>query len=183
MNCRFGSQEKNLDGSSKVYQDLEDVFVINKEYIRDKKNLNKLPKELIDKLILYSSNKNDLVCDFFLGNFTTAYSALLLGRKICGFEINRQAYEYHMQRISQIKFGSEIPNVIDICPPNQGKPISDEDANNIYDEYKKLTTPNDLNTKIMFKKDAKKLLQNKYGRGPFSIKNIIDKIENIKKSK
>jgi site-specific DNA-methyltransferase (adenine-specific) len=74
--CRFGSQEKDQNDKSLNYQDLEDVFIINKEYSPNKiKNQNKLPNALIEKLILYSSNIGDTVCDFFMGNFTTAMVA------------------------------------------------------------------------------------------------------------
>ena len=91
-NCRFGPQERNDQGRSLVYKDLEDVFSINKEYSpKQRKNQNKLPSEIIRKLILYSSNENDIICDFFMGNFTTAYNAIALGRNVCGYEINKES--------------------------------------------------------------------------------------------
>ena len=79
--CRFGPHEAaGASGGKALYQDLEDVFVINKEYKPAKhgviKNINKLPDALVEKLIMYSSNPGDMVCDFFMGNFTTAYNAL-----------------------------------------------------------------------------------------------------------
>ena len=96
--CRFGPQEKLISGGSAAYNDMEDVFIINKDMKQAKegeiKNNNKLPDELIDKLILYSSNEGDTVCDFFMGNFTTAYSAIKLGRKVSGFELNKELYDY-----------------------------------------------------------------------------------------
>lgn len=99
--CRHGSQELEKDGKGKtLYRDLEDVFVIQKDYSPGKKkNMNKLPEELIRKLVLYSSNKNDLVCDFFMGNFTTAYVALKLGRRVCGYEANKNSYDYHKDNV------------------------------------------------------------------------------------
>lgn len=60
--CRFGSQEKDDNGRKLLYKDLEDVFVVNKEFAPGEiKNQNKLPEELIKKLILYSSNEGDMV--------------------------------------------------------------------------------------------------------------------------
>lgn len=49
-------------------------------------------------MILYSSNPDDLVCDFFLGSFSTAKVALSLGRQACGFEINKNAFDYQMEQ-------------------------------------------------------------------------------------
>ena len=61
--CRFSSTKD-------MYKDLQSVWTINKEYHPGKvKNINKLPEELVKKMIQYSSNEGDLVCDFFLGNF------------------------------------------------------------------------------------------------------------------
>lgn len=175
VNCRFGSQERNDNGGSLLYGDLEDVFIINRDYSpKQKKNQNKLPEEIIKKLILYSSNGNDMVCDFFLGNFTTAYCALSLGRNICGYEINKRAYDYHMAKISEINFGGELANlkqVENIVPKNQGKKITPEEESNIWSDY------NSMNACGTMKKDISSSLQEKYGRGRFSIKNIIDKMK------
>lgn len=171
-NCRFGSQEKNLQGSC-LYSDLEDVFRINKDYAPGKsKNQNKLPEELIKKLILYSSNKNDMVCDFFQGNFTTAYTALKLGRRVCGYEINEIAYNYHMPKLNEIIFGCDLPHlkiVKNITPENKGKSISLEESINIYNDYKKMVKSG------ISKGDAAISIQKTYKRGRFSIKNILDK--------
>jgi len=172
-NCRYGMQEKNDKGGSLVYSDLEDVFAINRDYLpKEKKNQNKLPEELINKLILYSSNPNDVVCDFFLGNFTTAYCALRLGRKICGYEINEDSFDYHMNKITDIEFGEGIKNlrkVQNIVPVNQGKPITSEEIKSICNDYCVMLKNGDK------KKNISLFLQNKYGRGRFAIKNILDK--------
>lgn len=108
--CRFGPQEMRGDGKgSALHADMEDVFVINKEYHPGRvKNKNKLPDELIRKLIQYSSDPGDLVCDFFMGNFTTAYQALALGRRVIGFELNQIAFNHHLPLIGQVGFGCEL---------------------------------------------------------------------------
>jgi len=173
LNCRYGSQEIAEDGGKALYDDLEDVWTINRDYSPgEKKNQNKLPEDLIRKIIQYSSNKNDLICDFFMGNFTTAYAALKLGRRVCGFEINKESYDYHMPKIKEIKFGCDLDKlkiVQNIVPANQGKPITDEEASNIFKDYRDLISNGES------KKNASIFLQDKYQRGKFSIKNIIDK--------
>jgi site-specific DNA-methyltransferase (adenine-specific) len=94
-NAFFGDSDKNDKGGSLCYQDREDVWVINRENKPGEiKNKNELPKTLLTKMIKYSSNPNDIVCDFFLGGFSTAKVALNLGRKACGFEINKNAFDY-----------------------------------------------------------------------------------------
>lgn len=173
LHCRFGSQEKDQNGGSLLYQDLEDVFVINRDYApNQKKNQNKLPEELIRKLILYSSKQGDLVCDFFMGNFTTAYTALKMGRNICGYEINQESFNYHIGKLQEIEFGSYLcgmKNVVNISPVNQGKRIHPNEEKSICDDYNTMVGYRFKKREIMLK------LQDKYGRGKFAIKNILDK--------
>ena len=169
--CRFGPQEKNNSGGSMLYQDLEDVFVINKEYLpNQKKNINKLPDELLRKLILYSSNKDDLVCDFFMGNFTTAYVAHKLGRNVTGFEINPEAYNMHINELKNTEKGCDLKilKTVEIQQPkNQGKPITIEERTAIMDRHQELK----IN---MTKKAIIELLCEEFERGKFGILNIID---------
>ncbi len=94
-NCHFGDDERDEQGRSLLYRDLEDVWHIKREYRRGTmKNANKLPEALVKKMIAYSSNPGDVVGDFFLGNFTTARVAKRMGRAIVGFEINPVAFEH-----------------------------------------------------------------------------------------
>lgn len=168
LTCRHGTQERAPDGGSLLYRDIEDVFVIPRDNLRgETKNQNKLPDALIMKLIQYSSDPGDMVCDFFMGNFTSAYAARKLGRRVCGYEINPNAYDHHMPRVSEAQ-EIELPPVIDAPPSNQGKPLSEEDRLAIYNEYRELLGQNPS------KKEASKTLQEKYGRGKFAIKNILD---------
>lgn len=57
------------------------------------KNKNQLNESFIEKFILYSSNRNEIVMDPFCGGFTTARAALRYGRKFIGFEMNSNAYD------------------------------------------------------------------------------------------
>ena len=96
-NCRFAQEDKTSNGGCARYADMEDVWIISKEYKRGAiKNCNKLPEALIQKIMEYSSKENDLVCDFFLGIFTTATVAKKLNRRCTGFELNKIAYDYFM---------------------------------------------------------------------------------------
>lgn len=169
--CRFGPQEKDDNDSSSLYKDLEDVFVINKEFSPgETKNKNKLPSELIQKLVLYSSDENDMVCDFFMGNFTTAHVAHGLGRQVSGFEMNKNSYDINVPILEKMELGCNLANLKQVVvdkPENQGKPISDEERELIRRDYSVLTRSNTG-------KKAIEILTKKYGRGRFSIANIVE---------
>lgn len=171
--CRFGLQEKDQNNRSLNYTDLQDVFVINKEYNpSERKNKNKLPDALIEKLILYSSDVGDIVCDFFLGNFTTAIVSKKLGRTPIGFELNSESFEYWNNKLSQIEYGCDLKNlkiVKNDVPTNQGKPISEEEIASLITDFQE-------QMKILkTKKAVMEYLCKKYQRGRFGIKNILDK--------
>ena len=137
------------------------------------KNVNKLPEGLIQKLILYSSNPGDIVCDFFMGNFTTAYAAIKLGRYPIGFELNKNAFQHHEPLLSNIKFGCDLETlkkVEIIKPKNQGKSVTDAEKESIKQDYQTLLNEGRK------KKDINAFLCKKYGRGRFSIKNILDEV-------
>lgn len=96
-NCRFGPDDRDRLGRSLRYADMEDVWAIRRENRpAEEKNVNKLPDALVEKMILYSSKPGYLVCDFFMGNFTTAYVARLHHRRVVGFELNKIPFDYHV---------------------------------------------------------------------------------------
>jgi site-specific DNA-methyltransferase (adenine-specific) len=57
-NAYFSQVDKDISGRSLQYADMEDVWIINKEYQSSgMKNMNKLPSKLVEKIINYSSDK------------------------------------------------------------------------------------------------------------------------------
>lgn len=170
--CRFGPQERTPDGSrSLLNADLEDVFVINREYAPGKiKNANALPSELVSKLIAYSSAPGDLVCDMFLGNFTTAYAALRMDRRVVGFEINPIAFEHHAKMLEPVGPVPEREVVVRV-PLNRGKRFAPGEIDDILKEYKRMMAAGDNPTK----RDVVDRLCAAFGRGRFSIVNVLRK--------
>ena len=80
----------------------EDVWEIKREYLPgEKKNSTKLPDKLVEKLLLYSSQENDIVLDPFMGNGTTAVACIKHKRTYLGFEINPNAKEIIDANISK----------------------------------------------------------------------------------
>lgn len=99
---RFGKDENGKDGSSLHYQDKEDVWIINREYwTGDQKTPTKLPAELIEKILMYSSEEEDIVLDPFLGSGQVAIVSKMLNRKYIGFEIVKEYYQFAKERLEK----------------------------------------------------------------------------------
>ena len=99
---RFKKTSKTKEGRSLHYKDKEDVWDIKREYwTGDEKTPTKLPAELIEKIIQYSSKKNDIVLDPFLGSGQVAVISKSMGRKYLGFEIVKKYYNFAKKRLDK----------------------------------------------------------------------------------
>ena len=97
---RFGKEERDQNGRSLHYRDKEDVWGIKREYWNgDEKTPTKLPAELIEKILFYSSSEGDVVLDPFLGSGQVAVLSKTLGRRYLGFEVVKQYYELASKRL------------------------------------------------------------------------------------
>ena len=56
------------------------------------------PEALLKRIILASSNVNDIVLDPFSGTFTTSSVAIKHGRKAIGIELNEEYYKIGIRR-------------------------------------------------------------------------------------
>lgn len=61
------------------------------------------PEKLLERVILGSSNKSDLVLDPFLGSGTTAVVAKKLGRDYIGIEINEDYIRLALKRLDKVE--------------------------------------------------------------------------------
>ena len=171
IESRFGKNEKEDSGGSLNYQDREDVWVINREYKPGKiKNKNELPAALLTKIIQYSSNEGDLICDMFLGGFSTARVAIGLNRRAVGFELSSSVFEAKMEEMRKVTPGSLLPTIRSpIINPirNQGKGWTDEEIIQLQKRYGEL---------IKEKRSIKEIsmvLQEEFGRGYWSINKML----------
>ena len=99
---RFKKEDKTKEGRSLHYRDKEDVWEIKREYwTGEEKTPTKLPSELIKKLLEYSSEKNDLILDPFLGSGQVAMVSKSLNRRFLGFEIVPDYYKFAKKRLSK----------------------------------------------------------------------------------
>jgi len=97
---RFTKQDKDVNGGSLHYQDKEDVWNIKREYwTGEEKTPTKLPKELIEKILKYSSEEGDVVFDPFLGSGQVAVLSKMMKRKYCGFEIVKEYFDFATKRL------------------------------------------------------------------------------------
>ncbi|ODV50473.1 site-specific DNA-methyltransferase (adenine-specific) [Methanohalophilus euhalobius] len=178
LESRYGTCEKTEDGRSLNYRDREDVWIINREYKPGKiKNKNELPYKLLKKIIQYSSNEGDLVCDMFLGGFSTATVAIGLNRRCTGFEISETMFRAKTREIGQssvIKPGFMIPELrkpIIKNLENQGNSWTSHEEDYLFTRYRELRQSGQN------KKDIIEIIGEELGRGRWSIEKAIKKME------
>lgn len=61
------------------------------------------PEYLLEKIILASTNENDLVCDFMAGSFTTGVVCKKLKRRFIGIEKETEFYEIGLRRLEDVE--------------------------------------------------------------------------------
>ncbi len=168
LRSRYGLEDRDARGRSLNYADREDVWVINREYKPGEvKNKNELPTELLIKMMQYSSNRGDLVCDFFLGGFSTAEVALGMDRDFVGFEVSESAFAHGLDRVRRVKRGSLLPS---LRRPrsveerhNRGKPWSEEELGRLSRRF------GEIRGEGYSKREAVEIIGREFGRGRFGI--------------
>jgi site-specific DNA-methyltransferase (adenine-specific) len=99
---RYPADARDSEGRSLRYRDMEDVWIIPREYWNgDIKTPTKLPAELVKKILQYSSVEGDLVLDPFLGSGQVAVVAKQMERQYLGFEIVPEYYEFVQRRLQE----------------------------------------------------------------------------------
>lgn len=103
--ARFSASARDTRGRSRRYKDLEDVWVINREYWHgDIKTPTKLPRELVSKILMYTSDPGDLVLDPFLGSGQVVWIAQDLECHYLGFEVESRIFEFATKRLQSKKY-------------------------------------------------------------------------------
>ncbi|QSZ66489.1 site-specific DNA-methyltransferase [Methanofollis aquaemaris] len=174
LESRFGVKEKAPNSGSLNYQDREDVWIINREYKPGRvKNKNELPVLLLVKMIQYSSDEGDLVCDMFLGGFSTAKVAIGLNRRAIGFEISPLMFSTKIEELRDLKPGYllsalRIPEIEKKA--NQGKKWIDSDKKTLIRRFNQLISSGKT------KKASIDILEKELGRGRWSIEKMLKKL-------
>lgn len=101
VNGKYGKTKFNPQGKNPgdVWGDIKQLTYHSKELVsREMLNTIQKPEKLIERLVLASSNKNDLVLDPFSGVGTTMSVCKKLNRRFIGFEINEKYIEMSYER-------------------------------------------------------------------------------------
>lgn len=77
--------------------------VWNYEVAKKQGHITPKPVELIESILKYSSNKNDIVLDCFMGSGTTAIACINTNRNYIGFELDKCYYDLATERINNAK--------------------------------------------------------------------------------
>ena len=107
VEAKTGAQRKLIDYRKKVptpYNTQKvpgNVWNLNRVRLKMEEYENhptQKPESLLERIILASSNKGDIVLDPFSGTFTTSNVAIKLGRKAIGIELNNDYYKIGIRR-------------------------------------------------------------------------------------
>lgn len=60
-----------------------------------------VPIQLMERIILLSTNEGDLIVDPFMGTGTTAIACINTNRRYIGFEIDKYYYDYSVSRVNE----------------------------------------------------------------------------------
>ena len=171
LQARYATDESAEAGGSANYRDREDVWIINREYKPGKaKNKNELPRALLQKILSYSSNEGDHVCDFFMGGCSTATVAIGLNRRFTGFEISAKTFEQRVPALRAVSPGellelSRRPEAKVVR--NRGKAWPPTDVDRAKRRYAELRAGG------AGKAAAVKILATEFERGPWGIAKIL----------
>lgn len=169
--ARYGFGEKGTKGESLNYQDREDVWLINRHYKPGQvRNKNELPIALLIKMIQYSSNEGDLVCDLFLGGFSTAKAAIGLNRRVIGFEVSAEIFGVKAEETASVHPGSLLPSLRTPLISrilNQGRTWTREERDSLVAVYARMLSLG------MKKQEIVDLLMKRFGRGRWAIVKML----------
>ena len=97
---RYAPDDRTLRGGSAHYLDKQDVWDIKQEYWRgEDKVSSKIPKEVINKILDYSTNEGDVVFDPFSVVGQVAYVSGAKKRKYIAFENDKDNFRIANERI------------------------------------------------------------------------------------
>lgn len=103
FNIQYEDATSNkLKGCKKKMIDVWDIANINNMAKERIGYDTQKPKELLRRIIKASSNKNDVIADFFVGSGTSLVVAKELGRDYIGCDINQRAVDITNKRLEEV---------------------------------------------------------------------------------
>lgn len=103
-------------------------------YNEDRYHPTQKPQKAIERLILASSNKDDIVLDPFMGGGSTAVACVANNRSYIGFEVNQEYYNKSLERLaySNIITPAQITNIVSIMSSGWHYVVNDGDTITCY---------------------------------------------------
>lgn len=94
-------QQRIANGSkgTRMYDWFSDIQLV-KNVSKEKNHPCPVPVQLMERIILLTTEPGDTVLDPFIGGGTTAIAAMNTGRNFIGFEIDQEYYQNAQQRIA-----------------------------------------------------------------------------------
>jgi site-specific DNA-methyltransferase (adenine-specific) len=106
----YGGKKAGLHPFGSLLSDVwTDIHRIKHNKYRDEHPCQ-LPVHLLERLILMSTDANDIVLDPFNGTGTTALAAKRLGRQFIGFELDQEYVEITKNKLAQEQANSKLGN-------------------------------------------------------------------------
>ena len=109
---------KNISQTFNAIMGVTDVWRDIDFYKEERFHPTQKPIKLIERLILASSNPNDIVLDPFSGAGSTQLAAINTKRNYIAIELNEEYYNKAIQRINLLKMSPTLDLIIDDNVPS-----------------------------------------------------------------
>ena len=107
----YGGKKDGLHPFGPLLSDVwTDIHRIKHDKYRDKHPCQ-LPVHLMERLVLMTTDENDIVLDPFIGTGTTVIAAKRLGRRYIGIDIDEKYVNITNSKLSKEKANSKIGNI------------------------------------------------------------------------
>lgn len=131
----YGGKKAGLHPFGPLVSDVwTDIHRIKHNKYRDEHPCQ-LPVPLLERLILMTTDENDIVLDPFIGTGTTAVAAKKLGRKYVGFDLDDEYQLITENNLNKVKSDSKIGDSWVSFHLGEIRTIRDKDWENISNYY------------------------------------------------
>lgn len=131
----YGGKKSMLHPFGPLVSDVwTDIHRIKHNKFRDEHPCQ-LPIHLLERIILMSTDENDIVLDPFNGTGTTAIAAKRLGRQYIGFDLDKDYVRITEQKLKQVESNSKVDNIWVSFYLDEVVTLRNNDWNNLKEFY------------------------------------------------
>ncbi len=156
----YGGKKETLHPFGPLVSDIwTDIHRIKHNKYRDEHPCQ-LPVHLLERLILMSTDENDIVFDPFVGAGTTVIAAKRLGRKYIGIDIDEKYVNITQEKLENEFFESKIANIWVSFFLKEPITIRDNDWNDLSEYFSLPTKTKDIDfekIRLFSSKNPKKI--------------------------